>query len=113
MDAQQDYKLEKTECVYGSFCLFLCVYLLVVFSEAQQQLVVKTLEVLSQQRAEFNLRLTLRKENIRKTNMNQFADLIIYYEEQTFQDHCFIYQPPYTAVTHTANMFLHLINTLF
>lgn len=37
----------------------MCVNLLVVLSQAQQQLVVKTLEVLPEQRAQFNLCLTL------------------------------------------------------
>lgn len=40
-------------------CVNMCVDLLVVFPQAQQQLVVKTLEVLPQQRAQFNICLTL------------------------------------------------------
>lgn len=55
--ARRRHTLEKkTEFVEVN----VCVDLLVVFSEAQQQLVVKTLEVLPEQRAQFNLCLALK-----------------------------------------------------
>lgn len=52
-----------------SACECLCADLLVMFPEPQQQLVVETLEVLPQQRAQFDLSLTLGDE-VQNNNNN-------------------------------------------